>query len=55
MMYRIVEEASEAVVCYTSDYLDAVSDAKSRRGKCIVMDNEDNILFDTQPNISYKI
>ena len=55
MMYRVVEEASEAVVCYTSDYQDAVKDAKSKRGKHIVMDNEDNILFDTQPNISYKI
>ena len=55
MTYHVMEEASEAVVCYTSDYQDAVKDAKSRRGKYIVMDYEDNVLFDTQPNVSYKI
>lgn len=55
MMYRVVEEASEAVVCYTSDYQDAIEEVKSKKGKYLVLDDSDNIMFDSQPGISYKI
>ena len=55
MMYRVVEEASEAVVCYTSDYQDAIEEVKSKKGKYLVLDENNNIMFDSQPGISYKI
>jgi hypothetical protein len=50
-----MEEASEAIYAYTDDLLEAIEDAKSRTGRYLVIDNEDNVLFDTQPNVSYKI
>ena len=55
MMYHIMEEASEAIYAHTDDLQEAIEDAKSRRGKYLVIDDEDNVVFDTQPNISYKI
>lgn len=55
MMYHVMEEASEVVCAYTDDLQEAIEDAKSRQGKYLVIDDDDNVLFDTQPNISYKI
>jgi hypothetical protein len=55
MNYRIVEEASEAVMCFTSDLKEAIEEAKSKVGKYLVLDENDSILFDSQPGISYKI
>ena len=55
MTYHVMEEASEAIYAYTDDLNEAIEDAKSRTGKYLVIDDEDNILFDTQPNVSYKI
>lgn len=55
MYYRIIEEASEACVEYTSSFEEAVESAKKLTGKYLVLDESDNILYDTQPGISYKI
>lgn len=55
MMYHVMEEASEAIYAYIDDLQEAIEYAKSRIGKYLVMDDEDNVLFDTQPNVSYKI
>ena len=54
-MYHIMEEASEAIWEHTDDLQEAIEDAKAKQGKHLVIDDNDNILFDTQPNISYKI
>lgn len=55
MTYTIVEEASKAIVEFVEDLDEAIEDAKALGGKHLVMDEDDNILFDTQPNVSYKI
>ena len=55
MTYTIVEEASEAIVEYTEDLDEAINDAKALRGKHLVVDEDDNILFDTMPGVSFKI
>lgn len=55
MMYHVMEEASEAIYTHTDDLQEAIDDAKSRRGKYLVIDDNDNILFDTMPGISFKI
>ena len=55
MNYRVIEEASEAVVCFTTDLEKAKKEAKSKTGKYLVLDELDTILFDSQPGISYKI
>lgn len=54
-MYHIMEEASEAIYAHTSDLNEAIEDAKALGGKHLVMDEDDNILFDTMPGISFKI
>ena len=55
MMYHVMEEASEAIYTYTDDLQEAIDDAKSRQGKYLVIDDDDNVLFDSQPGVSYKI
>ena len=55
MMYHVMEEASEAIYAHISDLNEAIEDAKSRQGKYLVIDDDDNVLFDTQPGVSYKI
>ena len=55
-MYRIIEEASEAVIGYYDNEEEAVEAANSiPSGKYLVVDEEDNILYDTEPGVSYKI
>lgn len=54
MMYLIIEEASGALVCITDDLQDAIQEAKSRRGKYLVLDEAENILFDSEPGVTYK-
>lgn len=49
-----MEEASEAIYAYINDLQEAIKDAKSRQGKYLVIDDNDNILYDSQPGISYK-
>lgn len=55
MIYSVIEEASEATVCYTDNLQEAIEEAKSKTGKYLVLDESDSILFDSQPGISYKI
>ena len=55
MMYTVVEEASEAIVEYVDNLDEAIEDAKTLNGKHLVMDEDDNILFDSMPGISFKI
>ena len=55
MMYHIMEEASEAIVEFVDDLDEAIDDAKALGGKHLVLDEDDNILFDTMPGISFKI
>jgi hypothetical protein len=55
MTYYIEEEASGATVgIYTDDLQGAIEDAKQLGGKHLVKDYDDNVLFDTMPNVSYK-
>ena len=53
-MYHVVEEASGAVYANLSILQDAIADAKSREGKYLVVNDKDQILFDSQPDVSYK-
>lgn len=55
MMYHIIEEASEACVENCSSLDEAIEDAKQMHGKYLVVDDNDNILFDTMPGVSFKI
>jgi hypothetical protein len=54
-MYHVIEEASEALLCCTNDKSEAISEATKLSGKNLVLDSDDNIIFDSQPGISYKI
>lgn len=54
-MYSVVEEASGAVVCYTDTLQEAIEEAKSKEGKYLVFDGDDNLQFDSNTEISYKI
>ena len=42
-MYHIMEEASGAIYAHTDNPEEAIEDAKSRQGKYLVVDDEDNI------------
>lgn len=53
--YHIMEEASGAIVEHCSDLAEIIEDAKRLGGKHLVIDDNDNVLFDTMPNVSYKI
>lgn len=55
MMYSVIEEASEAMICCTDNLQEAIEEAKRRKGKHLVLNEEDGIEFDSQPNITYKI
>lgn len=56
MVYRLIEEASEAVEAFFTDDLKGAKEyADSMPGKHLILDEEDNILYDTQPEVSYKI
>lgn len=55
MMYHVMEEASEATMCYTEDIEEALTFARNQRGKYLVLDEEGTVLYDTQPEITYKI
>ena len=54
MMYHIMAEASDAIVENCDDLNEIIEDAKKLRGKYLVIDDDDNVLFDTMPNVSYK-
>jgi hypothetical protein len=55
MMYHIVEEASGAIVENCVDLDEIIEDAKQLGGKHQVIDDDDNVLFDTMPNVTFKI
>ena len=55
MMYYIIEEASEACVENCSSLDEAIEDAKQMHGEYLVIDDNNKILFDTMPGISFKI
>ena len=55
MMYYIIEEASEACVENCSNLDEAIEDAKQMHGKYLVVDDNNNVLFDTMPGVSFKI
>lgn len=56
MTYMIVEEATEAIECFTDSMQEAIQEAKQRRGKYLVVENteEATIVFDSQPGVTYK-
>lgn len=55
-MYYIQDEASEEILGNYNDLEDAINDAKNIGiGKHFVVDDIDNILFDTNPGVSYKL
>lgn len=53
-MYYIKDEASEAIEGIYDNLEDAIEDAKNMNGKKLVIDEHDNVLYDTKPGISYK-
>lgn len=57
MMYSVIEEASEAV-CYSTDSLiEAIEEAKKKAqggGKYLVLDENDLVMFDTNPGVTFK-
>lgn len=54
-MYRVIEEASEAAYMYSEDLSECINYASEQLGKYLVLDEDDNVLYDSQPNVSYKI
>lgn len=54
MYYYLIEEASEAIEAIHVDLNEAIREAKLRRGKYLVANNNNEILFDNKPNITYK-
>lgn len=54
-MYYVIDEASEEIYFNETSLEEAIADANVKQGKCLVIDENDNILYDTQPGISYKI
>ena len=53
-MYHIMEEASGAIVEHCDNLSEIIEDAKHLGGKHQVIDDNDNVLFDTMPNVNYK-
>lgn len=54
-LYFVIEEATEALVANHTNLYEAKMDAESRGGKYYVIDNSNNILYESKPGISYKI
>lgn len=55
MFYYLIEEASEAIEAVYDNVDEAIQEAKLRKGKYFVVDDDDKIYFDSKPCISYKI
>lgn len=58
MTYRVIEEASEAQVFSSENFLEAVNEIKRvlpQTGKYLILDCDDQVLYDSKPGISYKI
>ena len=54
-MYRLIDEASEETRAYSEDLQELIDDADSIGGKQLVLDDNDNVVYNNNPNISYKI
>ena len=54
-MYRLIDEASEETICYSEYLQELIDDADRIGGKQLVLDDNDNVVYDSNPNISYKI
>ena len=54
-MYRLIDEASEETRGYSEDLQELIDDADSIGGKQLVLDDNDNVVYDINPNMSYKI
>lgn len=56
-MYSIVEEASGAVYANIEDLCDAIEEADKmpKTGKYLVVDNKGFVMYDTKPEVTYKI
>lgn len=55
MSYYLIEEASEAIEGIYDNVDEAIQEVKLRKGKYFVVDNDDKIYFDSEPDVSYKI
>lgn len=54
-MYYVIEEASEAMLMASEDLQEAIDFTKGKAGKYLVKNDTDYILYDSNPEISYKI
>lgn len=54
-MYRVKDEASEEVLFNTSSLLDAIKEVRNKKGLYIILDDNDNIVYYSNTNITYKI
>lgn len=54
-MYRLIDEASEEIRVYSEDLQELIDDADSIGGKQLILDDNNNVVYDSNPNISYKI
>lgn len=54
MYYHIIEEATDAIIENCSDLNEIINDAKSLKGKYFVVDENFNILYDTNPSTTFK-
>lgn len=56
-MYSVIDQASEAAYFHDSSLQEAIDYARSlpKQGRFLVEDDNDNILFDTNPGINFKI
>lgn len=57
IMYSVIDQASEAAYFHDSSLQEAINYARSlsKQGRFLVVDDNDNILFDTNPEINFKI
>ena len=56
-MYAVIDEASEEVYGFSETLEEAVEICEElpKQGKYLVLDDADNVCYDTKPGISYKI
>lgn len=54
MMYHIMEEASGAIVEHCDCLHEIIEDAKQLGGKHLVIDDNDVVMYDTMPGVSFR-
>lgn len=52
-LYRAIDEASEEILCYA----DCIEDCKIEcySGKYLILDESDNIVYDSMPGVNFKM